>query len=266
MAIEIIAQPELGRGPRGGYKWKGEPLTRVTSIIGLIDKPALTYWAAGCACDFLAGVPNPEGDKWLLPPAWEAGRAYTDGEIAQATGEARKRFKEVSAVAADYGTAAHKWIQEYLEGKKPEMPTAAEVRSSITGFLEWESQHKVETVKTEWMIADPKHMVGGMLDYLASVDGDLAIVDFKTGKPANKQYYPDGLYPEQKIQVDAYHHIATPLVKGGKIKRRYILKIPKDGQPAEMTEVTTNPNKTYKAFIGLLRARNVLLAMGWKSY
>ena len=35
------------------YKKDGKKLPSVTTITGQLDKPALTYWAANCACDYI---------------------------------------------------------------------------------------------------------------------------------------------------------------------------------------------------------------------
>lgn len=148
------------------YKTKdGIRVPGVTTILGVINKPALVRWANNLG---LQGIDSAK---------------YVDA-------------------TARCGTLAHEMIQEYLGGPDwdrtaytPEEIDTAE--NAVISFYEWERQtgHKMETVAIEMPVVSETFGYGGTVDWLGYIDGKLWLVDIKTSK---------GLFPEHEYQVSAY--------------------------------------------------------------
>lgn len=148
------------------YKTKdGSIVPGVTTILGVINKPALVKWANKLG---LQGIDS---------------TAYVDE-------------------TARVGTLAHEMIQEYLGGPKwdreaytPEQVSLAE--NAVLSFYEWEKQtgHVMVTQAIEKQLVSEAWRYGGTIDWYGVIDGRLWLVDIKTAS---------GLYPEHTYQVAAY--------------------------------------------------------------
>ena len=143
----------------------GTKVPGVTTVLGIINKPALIRWANNLG---LQGIDS---------------TTYVDA-------------------TARIGTLAHEMIQEYLGG--PEWDRSAFTReeidtaeNAVLSFYEWERQtgHKMETVAIEMPVVSETFGYGGTVDWLGYIDGKLWLVDIKTSK---------GLFPEHEYQVSAY--------------------------------------------------------------
>lgn len=158
-----------------------------TSIIGVLDKPALLYWVANQTIGFI--------EKTLVP-----GKSLDELEIKWMLDEAKKAFRVRRDKAADIGTLVHEWLERYIKAgvnkeKLPALPTNKEMRHCLKGFFDWVKDNKVKFIASEQKIYSKKYNYAGTFDASAIVNGKRTIIDFKTGK---------GLYPEMKLQATAY--------------------------------------------------------------
>jgi hypothetical protein len=80
------------------YYLDGKPLTGVTTIIGILDKPALIQWSANQAVDFIE-------DKL------ESGLGLTGFDLD----EARKAWTRKRDKAGDIGSLCHSWIEDFVK-------------------------------------------------------------------------------------------------------------------------------------------------------
>jgi hypothetical protein len=147
--------------------------TRVPSVTTVLDavlaKPALTRWANGLG---LQGI----------------------------------RLEDYMSRTADIGTAAHELCIAHLAGREPKLDPALspeQVASAQRLYRrfhdEFLSRHDLQPVLLEEHMVSEELCYGGTLDVLGFLDGDLAVVDFKTGK---------GIYDEHFHQTAAYVHLA----------------------------------------------------------
>ena len=143
----------------------GKRVPGVTTILRVINKPALVVWANNL------GLQNINS------------RNYVDE-------------------TATIGTLAHEMIQEYLGGPKwdrtaynPEQVDSAE--NAVISFFEWEkvNGYKFETLKIEMPLVSEKYRYGGTVDWFGYINGKKWLIDIKTCKE---------LYPEHTFQVAAY--------------------------------------------------------------
>jgi hypothetical protein len=172
------------------YKRNGRKLPSVTTICGILDKPALVYWAANCAVDYIFDEIQPfETNDEMVPTK----------ELWPIIEAARKNWRKVSAKALDIGSAVHAAIERYLKTKQePEAPSN-EVLSAFLAFLEWKDQHKLEVIQTEHTVY--AELYAGTTDLIAMLDGKKYIIDFKTFTETSTTQPP---YPEAKYQIAAY--------------------------------------------------------------
>jgi hypothetical protein len=157
----------------GGGRWyevDGKMLPSITNILGVLDKPALRWWAANTEREFLYLVAeevfdrhrlqgvliSENGGKRIAPFDSLDGKAFVErleGE-AQARIGRRRAFVVAAKDAADIGTAAHAMVENTLRKEaglslkpQPEMK-----EGSWRAFFAWETwrqQVQLEVVRCE---------------------------------------------------------------------------------------------------------------------
>jgi len=133
------------------YKLKdGTRVPGVTTILGVLNKPALVKWANNLG---LQGIDSSK---------------YVDEKAA-------------------IGTLAHQMIADYLRGEKTDTNEYSKVQidqaeNAVLSFLEWEKAHHIEPLLIEEPLVSEVHRFGGTIDCLGKINGELCLVDFKTSK------------------------------------------------------------------------------------
>lgn len=148
----------------------GERLPSVTTILGILNKPALLKWA------------------------WELGR---DG----------KELERTRQGAADAGTVAHAMAECHLTGRvldlsniPPDIVTTA--ARSFGLFRDWWDASGYEALHTELQMVSERWQVGGTLDILAGKDGRRILLDLKT----SKRIYPE-MYVQVATYAAMYEEV-----------------------------------------------------------
>jgi len=128
---------EFWRNRNAEWLTKGVPSS--TTVCGQLDKPALMWWAAGCACDYVRETVS--------------GYKTVSIDMLYATlDRAKKQFRSVSQKAMDVGTTVHQAIEHWFKtGEEPRTPTT-EVLAGFLAFLEWHDKHEVEAIEVEKVI------------------------------------------------------------------------------------------------------------------
>ena len=145
----------------------GKVVPGVTTVLGVINKPALVKWANNLG---LQGIDS---------------SAYVDE-------------------TARIGTLAHEMIQEYLGG--PVVDRGAYTKDQIDAaenalisFFEWERHQegaKMVTRAIELPLVSEAYRFGGTIDWYGEIGGRMWLVDIKSSK---------GLFTEHELQVAAYY-------------------------------------------------------------
>jgi hypothetical protein len=141
----------------------GKIVPGITTVLGVLAKPALYRW------NNQMGLKNIDTSKY------------------------------VDSMAA-IGTLGHAIVTDSLIGKEPDysdydakqIPLA---ENCALSFFEWQKQHTIKTMFVEKPLVHQSLRFGGTNDIYAEVDGNLEIIDLKTGK--------GGVYPEHVYQVAA---------------------------------------------------------------
>lgn len=135
----------------------GTKVPGVTTVLGILNKPALVIWANRLG---LQGIDSSK---------------YRDE-------------------MADIGTLAHKMILDYFN--KADTDTTDYSKSQIDlaencllSFWEWEKQHTIEVIMAEAQLVSSLGY-GGTIDCYCKLDGIDTLLDFKTGKAI----YPEMFY------------------------------------------------------------------------
>lgn len=166
------------------YEKNGVEYPSVTTILGILDKPALLSWASNCAVDYIQE--NLEAVKDPMD-------VHRGEQILQ---EARKAYATKRDDAASSGTQAHHAIEAYIHGLDPsEYLVSDESKKAFEAFKSWEDKNHVQWLETECEVVSENHGYAGRFDAIAMINGHKYLVDFKTSK---------GVYDEMRYQVSAY--------------------------------------------------------------
>lgn len=194
-----LAAPDSVRAPEPLDVAKPEAddtrLFSVTTILGVLDKPALQYWSAEMAA------------KAAVKMAGSlAQRVQEDGEetLVKYLRDARFRPQPGARTAAEVGTAVHEACEQYaITGQRPEVD--ADVLPFLVQFEQWCQRFQPQYEAAEVTVYSPDRGYAGTCDAFLTIDGVRFVVDYKTHqKPKDSKGKPQGIYPETALQVAAY--------------------------------------------------------------
>lgn len=221
-----------------GHYYNGKRLLGVTTALSAISKgDGLLQWAVNQALDYTrANLLGPDetfndGSKYLIDG--------TEEDLSVILLGAKYAWKNTRDEAAAIGSLAHEWIESYLKGEDPAWPINPRVGNACTAALEWIKSVKWETVKIEHQIYIPKLGVGGICDWYARINGELAVPDWKTSKSLHSSY---------AYQTAAYLK-ALENEFGEKIPDRWLIRIDKETGSVEPRYIPPSEiEKDYAAF------------------
>lgn len=114
-------------------------LPSATTVLNLLDKPALVYWSANCACDYIL-----DEVEELKSVNIEDLRLVIDG--------ARKKWRKVSKKAMDVGSQVHAAIEHFLKTGEEPQDVSDEVEAGFLAFLEFQDKHKLKPIDIELVV------------------------------------------------------------------------------------------------------------------
>lgn len=213
ISIEFWDQVGLdGLPQQRRYRVNGERFVNITTITGILDKPALLDWAARLARG---------GINW----------------------------RDVRDEAAERGTDAHSIILKIVTGKRASLGDLRdEHRAWGKAAFRWLRKREPLAHEAERMVAAPSHGFAGRLDLLGELDGfaGLTLVEFKTVTKWSYEKTAKGekLYPpydENLLQLDLQ---TAALEESGYAPpdRGLIVRLGPDGEFDE-TEVMPLPDR-----------------------
>lgn len=157
----------------------GKRVPGVTTFLGVVDKPALLYWA------------------------WNEGREGRD-------------FRATSSEAADIGKLAHEMITEKLAGREATTweyadDIVSQAETSALKFWDWLGDKEYEVRFVEEALISELLQCGGTCDIYWKIDGLWTLDDLKTGKAIYPEYktqasvYADIIrengYPVDRVRI-----------------------------------------------------------------
>lgn len=226
------------------YEINGIKYPRVTSILGILDKPALLYWAVNMATEYIDNqFFKVFGNNLNKFDEWNIKRRHMK-DILEA---AKKEWRNVAKEAQDIGSEVHSLISIYIKTgvdptKKQDIQDA--VVNAFLAFLEWEKENIKEWLVSEYIVHCPKHKYAGTLDVVAMLkDGKVYVIDFKSSK---------GFYPEMKYQIAAYRH-AYEVGKREEINGMGVLRLDKETGVPHWKDYSDEYEQAFKAFTYLCK-------------
>jgi len=208
----------------------GKQLTGCTTILGVVAKPALIQWAANMAVDYIRANGN-----WKL----------TDEELNKVFEEARKAHTRRKKEAGDYGTKTHEEIENLvLNAIKSNngIVTGTSDNKSIQNFINWATENKVKFLESEKNIYSERLWLGGIVDLVVEIDGQVWIGDVKTSG--------SGIYVENFWQCAGYDLMLQEMNLYPKVTGYLILNLKESGDVLEKRSISNEDN--IRAFLACL--------------
>lgn len=245
-----MTSPSEPTSIRRGYKTAdGKRCPGVTTVIGVLDKPALLTWASRAAIDAVEQAIANLGDGEPLTSA--------------ALDELRKTppYELLRDKAADSGTYAHAIVAARLKEQEDPDPPLVMLEEDVKAAklcaaraVDWIRKAGMKIVAVEEAMVSERWRVGGTPDLIAVVNGTLAVVDLKTGKRA---------YDEVIIQLAAYASIWREThPESPEITRGVVLSCPVALPVVEPTELSAAALKDgavmFDHLVAVYRSRQAL--------
>lgn len=263
MTAPILPSPnrtdhlQLGLDPDDGAKQQADDLVlwSVTTIIGVLEKPALLYWTAEEAAKAAVASHRSLGQ-----------RIEEEGEeaVIKWLRDARFRRPADRLSNADLGTVCHAACEEYaLSGNRPDASRleflvrqqglSTGVKSEVSVLVKmldqfdgWLQRFTPSYQATEVAVYSPRFGYAGTTDAFLTIDGVRFIGDYKTSRePFDSKGQLKTPYPEQVgLQLAAYRYAEMAAVwrprRTEKFRRRYYLLGPSEQAVAQpVPEVDT---------------------------
>jgi hypothetical protein len=187
-----------GKGPRFYFDTDNPAvkLPGVTSIVGMLPKPFLTFWAAKMAAELAV-----DSIEFIQQMVDRGGRAWA---VQYVSGASRRYTKERS----DIGSEAHDMFERMIRGERVGY-VSRDMDPYKRHFAEFLDAVQPELVRAEDVAWSDTHQYAGSFDGILRLrldengkpapDGEpaLVIADWKTGK---------NTYPDVALQMSAYAH------------------------------------------------------------
>jgi hypothetical protein len=223
-ANPAIPQVTFHEKPWRHYKVNGLKVPSVTQVIGLLDKPALKFWAQRTAVEGVCTLALQYGHDDAIfrdPEALEraivaSGREVNaqsfvelfeaqectlpfdrPGDVLRLLKSSEENINAVMRRAADRGSAIHGALESYAETGEQWNPDdyPDEYRGYLVSLAKWVVRWRPSFIASEVVVGSARHEFGGRLDHLLTLARDERtwLIDLKTN--AKGEVYPRGGLP-----------------------------------------------------------------------
>ncbi|PXY20866.1 hypothetical protein [Prauserella muralis] len=175
-------------------KETGEKVPGVTSIVDMIPKPFLMYWAAKMAAEYT--VDNIGSVVQLL----------LDGQRDVAVDAVKGAPRRSTGDAAKVGTAVHDYFEQYARGTPPKR-VPLDVQPFADHIAEFHDRYQPEYLYLEQAVWSESHNYAGSFDWIARIGDEIVIGDTKTTR--------SGVHAEVALQLAAYRHADKIVTQAG---------------------------------------------------
>lgn len=181
------------------YLIDGKPATGVTTIIGVLAKPALIGWSARMAAEYIDGFIN----EAAIHADWEI--ILKDGTWAKIVEEAKSAHTKKKEAAGEHGTDTHALVEEYittcLVSRDGQPTNSGDDDSPIRKFIDWSLENVYHFLFSERQMYNKNLFIAGTADFAyIGKDEKKYMADFKTSS---------GIYGiDYYLQVAAYRFLA----------------------------------------------------------
>jgi hypothetical protein len=163
------------------YSWFGDDYASVTSVLKKgIAKPDLVGWAAKSVAKIAV-----------------ASQEQEDGSLRKLSiEELMSAFDSERNGASNIGNIVHAIAEKISKSQEYEVPNEpSDVARFVDSFNQFITDWSPKFIESEAFVVSKKYQYAGTLDAIVEIDGEIYILDIKTGK---------GIYPEVALQLSAY--------------------------------------------------------------
>jgi hypothetical protein len=241
----------------------------VTTVLGIKDKSGPLCWWTAEQCELYGLSKVEELQKQVAanaasPDQVQPLSVLSVDFVLRTLGEMKHQYRYAKKQAADIGSLVHDFAHQYLEyvhfgAVQPSRPRfdpmnplwsvemIEKANAAIDAALRFFREHELKPLSMERPVWSATHGVIGTDDFKGYVDGELCIIDYKTGKR---------LYPEVWLQTAMYQCAAQEEKPRPMIRARWGVNICKDGS----LEAIRRGNEFYEADLkGFLALRDAYL-------
>lgn len=188
-------------------------VTGTTTIVGVLDKPALVPWAVKISMEKLKELGTLTDENIEIAkkaPNNKKTSAGTFGTVAHFIAE---HFNKTGVVLSADSDELPKDIQD--KAKELNDKQKKKIDKLINQFKDWLTDNKAKVIYAEQNVFSETHFIGGIFDMIIEKGGKTYIADFKTSS---------GVYPSHFIQMGGYDIQLEEMAERG-----YIEEIAPDG-------------------------------------
>jgi len=204
----------------------------VSKITGMLNKPALMFWAVNCAADHMR-------DALKDMPLEGVEEAILRAELEKLISASKSAHRAIADYSKQVGKEVHGYIEHVVNGNDPEAiynQLSPEAKTCVSAFGDFCEEHGVipdmgslggdtiafeEPVSGEFGTAGGPVKINGRIDWIYKSGTDSYIVDIKTSS---------GIYPEMGYQLGGYHAL------WGREAKIAVLRLDKKGKGFEFEE------------------------------
>ncbi|MBC8280132.1 MAG: hypothetical protein H8E48_05035 [Chloroflexi bacterium] len=189
------------------YVINGTSYQRVTTALGIINKPALVPWATKTATEAVRSLLL---DKVKSGDVRRTGRfmgrdqgKYDDyaNAVDAMIVEAKKKPDSIKEDAADLGHLTHEFVDRINRCENPDgileilQEVPENVLPAVKGATEYLEDYKIQVISTEQIVWHPSLLFAGTFDGMGWMGDKLVLFDWKRS---------GGIYWEYALQLGAY--------------------------------------------------------------
>ena len=200
------------------YTLDGKRMYGTTTVLKVINKPALVPWSAKCVVDYIK-----ENASFLYTTTDKIGDTklwVVDEELLDEAKRSHQKKKEDAGVA---GTDVHAEIETLINGAIGNggyITTQVSETKQVQKFIEWSKERNVKFLASEQRLYSETLWCAGTADFICEIDGKLYVGDIKTSS---------AIYPEYFIQASAYAKFAEEMGIYNGFHGVVIVNVPKKG-------------------------------------
>ena len=212
--------------------------TGITTILGVIAKPALVPWAAKIATEYIRehveyAIPGEDGGYWAIKPS----------TVEEAKNAHRKKKEAAGEAGTDLHALAEGWIKmciQEFDGRALSVCPAG-----LEQFRDWADSENIRFVASEKKLYSKTWWIAGTCDMVFEKDGKMFLGDIKTFKKIFDRV--------PFFQMAGYANMNEEMGEG-EIAGYCIIRLSKDGSfEAKWSFDTIGDTKAFFAAVELYR-------------
>ena len=228
------------------YKVGGESYQRVSTALGVINKPAIGPWMVKMATNTMHDVLMQEDVQAEIALAAENPKNY-EAFVERLFQRVKDAPNEERDARADRGTGIHEEVATWL-GRDPDEIDYDDLTGPASHAIQFIKDWDITVLGREVVVWDDELKVAGTLDGVGTLpDGSVILWDWKTGS---------GPYWEMALQLGAYWSMYGNLT-GTVVDRLGIVKLTEDDYFFHEVVDPASAWEAYKDAVSLHRAGKV---------